>query len=1388
MADGGSSRVRFSELSQEEFSRLSAALDRSLTMSAEHQATFLSELERCDRAVAKALLGLLGAQRKAEGFLESCDFLADSLVESAMARPPTQAGLVGRHFGPYRVVSPLGHGGMGSVWLAERADGVFDRKVALKLVHPALMGGRATERFAREREILAGLMHPNIARLLDAGFADDGQPYLALEYVEGVPITSYCNQHRLRIAERLRLFSQVLAAVQYAHSRLVIHRDLKPSNILVTPDGDARLLDFGIAKLLTEGQAKETELTQLGGRALTPDYAAPEQIAGAPITIAADVYALGVMLCELLSGQLPYRFKRASRGAIEEAILEAEPISPSRATASSEVAQARGVTPQKLARTLAGDLDTIVLKALKKVPGERYATVAALKEDLDRFLRGDPVLAQRDSLGYRARKFAQRHRISLSAVAAVIAVLLALLAMTSHEAQVAAEQRDAALRDHLRLLAMTAATRLRDGDAPGAMRLVLEILPLRIAGAGRTWETLSVFEEARAADSQVMALSGHSDRVTSAAFSPDGREIATASYDRTARIWDATTGLQLVSATGHAGWLRSVAFSSDGRHIVTASYDGSARIWDSATGRQLTILTGHLGPVVSAAFSSDGQHVVTSSIDKTARVWNAVTGEPILTIKGHTERVNFAAFFPDGNRILTASDDKTARIWSVATGAELRQLKGHTEYIQGAALSPDGQRAVTTSFDKSARAWDTGTGRQLWEVRYKTPIVAISFSQHGDRVVIACFDNTARILDAESGDEIRMLSGHTAEVHSATFSPDDRRVVTGSSDSTTRVWNTAPRQQLQALIGHSNRVTAASFSRDAQRAITSSYDGTARIWDAATGRQLMALDTGKALTTVAFSPDGRLLVTGSDEKNAGIWDLTSARLLVALQGHKTRVNSAEFSPDGRSALTASNDRTARIWDVASGRQTLQLSGHTDAVIWAAFSPDGRRVVTASADRTARIWDAATGRELLQLDGHTASFETAQFSPNGRQVVTSSDDRTARLWDAESGAQLSELRGHRDVVSGAVFSPDGRRVATSSFDRTVRIWDSRTGQLLVVLTGHSDSVNTVAFCPDGQRIITSSDDKTARVWTAQTPSLQSQIAWSEAAQFDPLSHDERMELGLPALPEVRQWSTGKTDCDAAAAAPYDPERRAPGVMLRDIVVDKALRSCAPRRAHEVMPGRVLYQHGRALMAGGAFKAARQDFQDANNRGYRAAQIDLARLLLHPEAGMLDVAGAVALLEHAWTDGLAVAAFELGDTYERGVRAPGDPAKYLLAPEPGRAWSWYEKAAQAGEPGAIARMAQRADWSARQSPTVAGRNEQWLKAFRLYATAAERARIEDWPEALWQDWRYRRASLARLLEEAGMMQTVAETYDSVRQQQTPPAATIWTRLRVLHRENQ
>jgi serine/threonine protein kinase len=369
---------------------------------------------------------------------------ADSSAAGNTLRPAvfTPGALIG----PYRLVRELGQGGMGVVWLAERADGEVKRPVALKLPIVSLHNRALAERFARERDILAQLTHPNIARLYDAGVTDQGQPYLAIEFVEGEKITSYCDQRSLSVKARLQLFLQVLRAVQYAHTNLIVHRDLKPANILVTTEGEVRLLDFGIAKLLTEGEANETELTRIGGRALTPEFASPEQIAGGTITTASDVYSLGVILYELLTGERRYKLKWDTRSGLEEAILGGDPVRPSQMVDDQAKAQARATTPNKLARALKGDLDTIALKALCKPPQNRYATADAFAQDIERYLAGEAVLAQPESAWYRAGKFMKRNKLAVGASAAIAVAVAAGMGISLYEAQ-QAQRRFAQVRE-----------------------------------------------------------------------------------------------------------------------------------------------------------------------------------------------------------------------------------------------------------------------------------------------------------------------------------------------------------------------------------------------------------------------------------------------------------------------------------------------------------------------------------------------------------------------------------------------------------------------------------------------------------------------------------------------------------------------------------------------------------------------------------------------------------------------------------------------------------------------------------------------------------------------------------------------------------------------------
>ncbi|MBS0446213.1 MAG: serine/threonine protein kinase [Proteobacteria bacterium] len=441
-----------------DWQRLSALYEEADALDDAALAARLAQWEREGLPLLEQLRAMLAAREQVQrsDFLGTPPALPTAATTSSLdpAGMPAPGWEAGSAVGPYRLLNHLGAGGMAEVWLAERADGAFKRRVAIKLLFRHADSTRRAgfaQRFARERDILASLHHPNIAALHDAGVTADGQPWLALEYVEGEAITPWCDRRRLPVVERMRLFRQVLLAVQHAHANLVIHRDIKPANILVTTGGEVRLLDFGIAKLQeVEGaELAETELTRHAGRPLTVQYASPEQLGGLPLTTACDVYALGVVLYELLCGERPYELKTTSAGRLEDAILEAEPRPMSRRALSDERAAARGTTPKALRQSLAPELDAVVLRMLAKRPADRYGSVESVLADIDRWRDGVPVLARVPSAVYRFRKFVARHPLAVGmtalagtslVVVATVAVMLGLQAREEASRSAAATQ------------------------------------------------------------------------------------------------------------------------------------------------------------------------------------------------------------------------------------------------------------------------------------------------------------------------------------------------------------------------------------------------------------------------------------------------------------------------------------------------------------------------------------------------------------------------------------------------------------------------------------------------------------------------------------------------------------------------------------------------------------------------------------------------------------------------------------------------------------------------------------------------------------------------------------------------------------------------------------
>ena len=592
-----------------------------------------------------------------------------------------------------------------------------------------------------------------------------------------------------------------------------------------------------------------------------------------------------------------------------------------------------------------------------------------------------------------------------------------------------------------------------------------------------------------------------------AVFSPDNKLLLITSMDKSAQVFEVSSGRRVFTLEGHSDTINAASFSFDSRRIVTASADHTARIWDSNDGRSLFELKGHGDAVNSALFSSDGAFIVTASDDNTARVWDASTGRNLFEIHGREAEHGEASFMrganfsPDGRLIATVSYSYTPQVWDAHTGRRLYELKGHTRVVFTAAFSPDSRFIVTASFDGTAKVWDASNGRKLVELTaHKKPVNQASFSHDGKFIVTASDDDTARIWDANNGRSLYELKGHTSSVESASFSRDNKYVLTWSFDHTARLWDVASQRTLSTWGNSGDPIATASFSPDNALILTLSKSGKARTWDVSLWKsQLEFRGQEGFVTDVAFSPDGNFIVTtGAYDNTARVWDARSGQRRFELKGHTNLVNTAAFSPDGKFIVTTSIDRTARTWDASDGHPLLELRGHEDSLTSAVFSPDGKLVATASRDKTARIWDASSGRNLLQLHEDN-SIDSVEFSPDGKLIVTSNGSNLAHIWDAGSGRNLIELVGHGDIVNMAAFSRDAKLIVTASDDHTARVWDASSGRELIQLRG-DDAVHSAVFSSDSKLILTASGynsivtdhppehGNVARLWAAESGRL------------------------------------------------------------------------------------------------------------------------------------------------------------------------------------------------------------------------------------------------------------------------------------------------------------
>lgn len=583
-------------------------------------------------------------------------------------------------------------------------------------------------------------------------------------------------------------------------------------------------------------------------------------------------------------------------------------------------------------------------------------------------------------------------------------------------------------------------------------------------------------------------------------FSRDGKLVAFNREDFGVDVWNVADQRVQITLKGHTGLVAWFDFSPDGTHVVTGSLDRTCRVWDLSTGKELLALPPYPEAVARVCFSRDGKRIFTTS-GRDNHLWDATTGKRLADYPRLTDAhgLMLPCFADDLAAVVEEYPSNRVRMFDLTTGKQAAELLGHTNQIMYATFSPDGRLFATCALDQTIRVWESRTSKLLFTLTGHTGWVNwLDFSPDGTRLVSASQDHTARLWDVKTGTALAVLHGHTAAIEFVAYTPDGGSVVVVARDGSIRWFDTRLAEQNGVIRGHTNFVYGVAFHPDGERVASAAWDGTVRVWHATTGRELAVFKhADKAIvTTVAFHPDGRHLVSQGRDDDVHLWDLETNQLIhrFPLPTQLWRDSRLTFSRDGKRLAAGAKDNTVHVWDFASRKEVAVLKGHTEIVRDLVFAADGSWLATGSeiGDNTVRIWDVASGKELRKLTAHPNVIYALSLSPDGKVLATGSHDGGVRLWDTTTWAEVAVLTQGTNVY-GLSFTPDGQRLAVACANNVIRLWDVGTHKAVGEFHGHTAYVHQVAFSPDGSRLVSGSGDMTLRVWDTLSAAERAQKA-------------------------------------------------------------------------------------------------------------------------------------------------------------------------------------------------------------------------------------------------------------------------------------------------------